>query len=89
MATSTPQIMEGKCPVLLLIKGMDMKNTLRTRDQDPTMKVPGQGHRISKTAMAPDHLVSQQIECLRELLNFLKSSPRAEINSAVKLQAVI
>ncbi len=89
MATSTRQIMEGKCLVSLLIRGMNMKNTLRPRDQDPTMEVPGPGHRIRKTAMAPDHLVSQQIECLRELLNFLKSSLLPEINSAATLQVVI
>jgi hypothetical protein len=88
MATSTRQIMEGKCPVLLLIKGMNMKNTPRTRDQDPIMELPGQDRQISQTAMT-DHLVSQQPEFLQDLLNFLKSSLGAEINSVVKLQAAI
>jgi hypothetical protein len=88
MATSTRQTMEGKCPVLLLIKGMNMKNTPRTRDQDPIMEVPGQDRQVSQTAMK-DHPVSQQSEFLPDLLNFLKSSLGAEINSVVKLQAAI
>jgi hypothetical protein len=88
MATSTRQIMEGKCPVLLLIKGMNMKNTPRTREQDPIMEVPGQDRQVSQTAMK-DHLVSQQTEFLRDLPNFLKSNLRVEIISVVTLQAAI